>query len=73
MAPSARGVGRGIAPRPQPQTGRASIQASGFPDDSVLIVPSEPTLNFLYVHREASRFSEPFGRPAQIILHAFAM
>lgn len=26
------GVGRGISPRPQPQTGRASFQASGFPD-----------------------------------------
>ncbi len=73
LAPSARGVGRGIAPWPQPQTGRASFQASGFPDDSVLIVPSEPTLNFLYVHREGSRFSEPFGRPAQTILHPFAM
>ena len=34
------GVGRGIAPRPQPQTGRASFQASGFPDDSILICPS---------------------------------
>ena len=26
------GVGRGVSPRPQPQTGRASFQASGFPD-----------------------------------------
>ena len=31
----------GISPRPQPQTGRASFQASGFPDGSVLIVPSQ--------------------------------
>ena len=68
-----RGVGRGVLPRPQPQAGRASFQAPGFPDDSVLIVASEPTPDFLYVHREASRFSEPFGRPAQIILHPFAM
>ncbi len=73
IAPSARGVGRGVSPRPQPQTGLASFQASGFPDDSGLIVPSERTLDFLYVHREASRFNEPFGRPAQIILHSFAM
>ena len=72
-APSAHGVGRGVSPRPQPRTGRAGFQASGFPDDSVLIVPSEPTLDFLHVHREASRSSEPFGRPAQIILHPFAM
>ncbi len=28
------GVGRGVPPRPQPQTGRASFQASGFPDIS---------------------------------------
>ena len=34
-----RGVGRGISPRPQPQTGRASFQASGFPDGSILFVP----------------------------------
>ncbi len=34
------GVGRGISPRPQPQTGRASFQASGFPDDSILFFPS---------------------------------
>jgi len=34
------GVGWGIAPRPQPQTGRASFQASGFPDDSLLTFPS---------------------------------
>ncbi len=34
------GVGRGIAPRPQPQTGRAGFQASGFPDDSTLVVSS---------------------------------
>ena len=27
------GVGRGFTPRPQPQTGRASFQASGFPID----------------------------------------
>jgi hypothetical protein len=70
---SARCVDRGVSTRPQPQTGRASFQASGFPDDSVLIVPSEPTPDFFYVHREASRFSEPFGRPAQITLHPFAM
>ena len=29
---NSRGVGRGISPRPQPQTGRASFPASGFPD-----------------------------------------
>jgi hypothetical protein len=34
------GVGRGFAPRPQPQTGRASFQASGFPDDSKHMIPS---------------------------------
>ena len=34
------GVGRGVSPRPQPQTGRASFQASGFPDGSVLIFSS---------------------------------
>jgi len=37
----ASGVGRGVTPRPQPQTGRASFQASGFPTDSKLFVPSE--------------------------------
>ena len=31
------GVGRGVPPRPQPQTGRASFQASGFPDNSTLM------------------------------------
>ena len=36
-----RGVGRGISPRPQPQTGRASFQASGFPDNSMLVFPSQ--------------------------------
>ena len=30
------GVGGGISPPPQPQTGRASFQASGFPDVSQL-------------------------------------
>ena len=34
---SAGGVGRGVPPRPQPQTGRASFQASGFPDNSTLM------------------------------------
>jgi hypothetical protein len=29
---NSRGVGRGISPRPQPRTGRASFQASGSPD-----------------------------------------
>ena len=35
------GVGRGISPRPQPQTGRASFQASGFPDESKHMIPSQ--------------------------------
>ena len=40
----AGGVGRGTAPRPQPQTGRASFQASGFPDDSTLLRASAEVL-----------------------------
>ena len=35
------GVGQGITPCPQPQTGRASFQASGFPTDSKPFVPNE--------------------------------
>src|SRR5271170_5899166 len=41
---NARGVGRGISPRPQPQTGRAGFQASGFPDNSTLIRASAEVL-----------------------------
>jgi len=35
------GVGQGVTPCPQPQTGRASFQASGFPIDSKPFVPSD--------------------------------
>ena len=48
------GVGRGVSPRPQPQTGRASFQASGFPDNSTLIF-DERTLDFVDVHLEPSK------------------
>jgi hypothetical protein len=34
------GEGRGVSPRPQPQTGHASFQASGFPDESKHLLPS---------------------------------
>jgi len=36
--PLPSGVGQGITPRPQPQTGRATFEASDFPIDSKLFV-----------------------------------
>jgi hypothetical protein len=62
----------GFHPDPNP---KPDVQVSKHPAFRMVLYSfcPEPTLNFLYVHREASRFNEPFGRPARIILHPFAM
>jgi len=73
ILPALGGVGRGVAPRPQPQTGRASFQASGFPDDPALPLFPESTLDFFDVHPEASECNEHFSYPPRIILRPFAM
>jgi hypothetical protein len=43
------GVGGGVAPPPQPQTGRASFQASGFPDVSRLGNASARSHSLLWI------------------------